>query len=96
MGEPKQRFVVKEFYVGDASFQRYGPPGWVWLRFKSSKTTEVFWKMKLYFYQFRLDVRTCGHGPRYTADNDAAETDVNAQKWRVVVWWLLLPQQSGQ
>jgi hypothetical protein len=29
MGEPKQRFVVKEFYVGDASFQRYGPPGWV-------------------------------------------------------------------
>jgi hypothetical protein len=27
----KQRFVVKELYVGDASWQRYGPSNWVWL-----------------------------------------------------------------
>ena len=31
-------------------------------------------------YQFRADVQTCGHRPRYTADNDAAQTDVCTPK----------------
>ena len=35
-------------------------------------------------YQFRADVQTCGHRPRYTVDNDAAENDVCAQKFQVV------------
>jgi len=30
-------------------------------------------------YQFRVDVKTYGHRPRYTADNDAAETRVRSK-----------------
>jgi len=44
-------------------------------------------------YQFIAAVQTYGHRPGYTADNDAAETDVSAQKCQVVAWWFLLPQQ---
>jgi hypothetical protein len=47
---------------------------WVW---KSSRSTEVFWK-KCISYQFRADVQTYGHRPRYTAHSDAAETAVCA------------------
>ena len=36
------------------------------------------------FYQFRADVQTYGHRPRYTAENDAAESDVCSQKYQVV------------
>jgi len=32
LGGPKQRFIVKELYVGDASLQLYGSSNWVWLR----------------------------------------------------------------
>jgi len=36
-------------------------------------------------YQFRADVQIYGHRSRYTADNDAAETDVFTQKCQVAV-----------
>jgi len=32
VGEPKQRFIVKELYVRDVSLQKYGSSNWVWLR----------------------------------------------------------------
>jgi len=33
-----------------------------------------------FFYQFRADVQTYGHRPRYTAHNNAAETDMSTQQ----------------
>jgi len=51
---------------------------------KSSKTTEVFlgWGggTSCILYQFRSGVQTYGHRPRYTDDNDAAETGVWTQQ----------------
>lgn len=44
----KQRFIFKELCIGDASLQRYGPSNWVWLGWKSSKTTKVFWKKDVF------------------------------------------------
>jgi hypothetical protein len=39
---------------------------------------------KLYsFYQFRADVQTYSHRPRYMANSDTAETDVFGQKCQV-------------
>jgi len=44
-----------------------------------AKTTEVFLGGgSCISYQFREDVRTYGHQPRYTTDNDAVKTDVCA------------------
>jgi hypothetical protein len=37
-------------------------------------------KESFVFYQFRADVQTYAHRPRYTADNDAAEIKVRNQK----------------
>jgi hypothetical protein len=37
-----------------------------------------------------------GHQPRYTADNDAGETDLYTQKCQVAACWLLLPQHWGK
>ena len=77
MGGPKQIFIVKELYVGDASLKRYGPSDWVWLRLEIKQN---HWSMysererekKSYIScQFRGDVQTYGHRPRYTAGNDA-------------------------
>jgi hypothetical protein len=38
-------------------------------------------------YQFRADVQTYGHRPRFTADNEAAETAVCAHKCQVTAGW---------
>jgi len=40
--------------------------------------------------------QTCSHRPRYTANINAAETDVCIKKCQVAARWLLLPQQYGQ
>ena len=70
---------------------------WVWLRSEIKQNHWSILKNKSYIaYQFRADVQTHGHRPRYTADNDVAERDVSAQKCQVAAWWLLLPQQYGQ
>jgi hypothetical protein len=37
-------------------------------------------KLSGIFYQFRGDVQTYSHQPRYTADDNAAGIDVQAQK----------------
>lgn len=47
-------------------------------------------------YQFRAGVRTYGHRPRWTADNDAVETWRVRSKMPDFLWWLLLPQQYAQ
>jgi len=44
-----------------------------------------YFKTKSYIsYQFRADVLTYGHRPRYTAENEAAGSDVCVQKCQVV------------
>jgi hypothetical protein len=41
-------------------------------------------KLSGIFYQFR-DVQTYSHQPRYTADDNAAGNDVQAQKCQLIV-----------
>jgi hypothetical protein len=71
--------LLSKNYCGDKSLHRYGLSNWVWLRLEI-KTTEVFFGGggNCILYQFRADVPTYGHRPRYTADNDAAKTDVHS------------------
>jgi len=84
IGRIKQIFFVKELYVGDTSFLRYEPSNLVWLRLETKQNHRSILKKKCYIsYQFRADVQTYGQRPRYTADNDAAETDVCAKKHQV-------------
>ena len=47
---------------------------------KANKITEVFWITSCISYQFKADVQTYDHRLRCTAGNNAAETDVSAQK----------------
>jgi len=88
MGGQNHRFIVE-----DASLQGYGPSDWVLLSLEIKQSHWSILKKSCILYQFRADVQIYGHGSRYTADNDAAETDVYTQKCQVAVWWLLLPQR---
>jgi hypothetical protein len=36
-GETKQRFIVKELYVWDVSFQHYGLSDFIWLRLETKQ-----------------------------------------------------------
>ena len=81
------------FFVAPASLQNHGPK-WVWLRLEIKQNHRSILKNKdVIYYQLRPDLQTYGHGPRYTADADAAVIDVCAQKYQVAAWWLLLPQR---
>jgi hypothetical protein len=73
-GGPKQRFIFKELYVEDTSLQVGNQANTL----KYSKTNSCI------SYQFRTDVQTYGHRPRYTAENKATESEVCAQKYQVV------------
>ena len=77
----QNRFIGKELYVRDASLQPCWLLNWVWLRLEIKQNHQAIWKKKC---QFRADVPTHGYRPRYTADNDPAETDMCAQQC-----WLL-------
>jgi len=75
----KKRFNVKELYVGDTSFWRYKPSNWVPLRVKIKQNhLRILKKKSCISYHFRADVQMYSHQPQYTADNNAAETDVCA------------------
>ena len=92
----KFHFQATIFFVGPASLQYHGPSKWVWLRMEIKQNHWSILKNKdVIYYQLRPDFLTYGHGPRYTADADAAVTDVCTQKYQVAVWWLLLPQRSS-
>jgi hypothetical protein len=84
MQVPKQRFIVKELHVRDASLQCYRLSVWVWLRVEIKQNHwsilggERDGKKRCISYQFREDVQGYGHQPRYTTDNDAVKTDVCA------------------
>jgi len=76
--------------------QYHGPSKWVWLRLEIKQNHRSILKNKdVIYYQLRPDLQTYGHGPRYTADADAAVIDVCTQKYQVAAWWLLLPQRSS-
>ena len=60
IGGPKQRFTVKELYVGDASLQCYGPSKWVWLRLEIKQNHWSILKRSCISYQFTADVQTYG------------------------------------
>jgi hypothetical protein len=46
-------------------------------------------------YQFRADIQSYGHRPQYTADNDAAEMAVRAQKSQVAAAPTIWPIRSS-
>jgi hypothetical protein len=76
-GEPKERFIVKEMYVRDAALQRYGLSIRVWLRLDIKQNSwSVLGGGSCISYQFRENAQTYSHQPQYTADNDAAKTDM--------------------
>ena len=84
-GGTKQRFIVRELYVGNASLQRYGPSNWVWLSFYIKQKHWSILRRSSISYKFRADIQTYGHRPRDTDDKDAAEIDVCAQKCQATV-----------
>ena len=55
-GGPKQRFIVKELYVGDASCQCYGLSNWVRLRLEIKQNHWSILKKSCTSHQFRADV----------------------------------------
>jgi hypothetical protein len=58
IGGPKQRFTVKELYVGDAFLQCYGLSKWVWLRLEIKQNHWSILKRCCILYQFTADVQT--------------------------------------
>jgi len=58
IGAPKQRYIVKELYVGDASLQPYGPSKWVWWRLEIKQNHWNILKRSCISYQFTADVQT--------------------------------------
>jgi hypothetical protein len=84
------------FFVAPASLQYHGPSKWVWLTLEIKHNHWSILKNKdVIYYQLRPDLQTYGHGPRYTADTDAAVIDVCTQKYQLAAWWLLLPQRTS-
>jgi hypothetical protein len=74
--EPKQRYIVRELYVGMRPCSATGRQ--IGSKCGNQKNPRKYSAKKCISYQFRADVQTYGHRPRYTADNDVAETDVCA------------------
>jgi len=58
IGGPKQRFIVKELYVGDAFLQCYRLSKWVWLRLEIKQNHWSILKRSCILYQFTADVQT--------------------------------------
>ena len=86
-----QETDMSEMRPGSATDRQIGPDyGW-----KSSKTTEVFWKKSCISYQFRADVQTYGYQPQYMADNDAADTDMCTQKCQVAATSMIKEMRSS-
>ena len=54
-GGPKQKFIVKELYAVVASWQRFGPSNWVWLRLEIKQNHWNIQKKSYISYQFRAD-----------------------------------------
>jgi hypothetical protein len=76
--------------VGAVPLQRYRPLNWVWLRLKIKQNRwGILKKKSCVSYQLIAGVQTYGYRPRYTAENDAADTEVCAKKCQVTGWWLL-------
>jgi len=73
IGGPKQRFIVKEPYVGDASLKRYGPSECVWLRLEIKQNHLRILKRSCISYQFTV-MYEC------MADDEVIENEVCAQK----------------
>ena len=80
IGEPKQRFIIKELYVRDTPLQlRSVNLGLSKAGNQAKQLKYSGWRGgRCILYQFREDAQTHGHQPQYMADNEAVKTDVCA------------------
>jgi hypothetical protein len=68
-------------FVGHASLQYHGPLKWVWLRLEiKEKYWSILKNKDVICYKLQSAFQTYGHGLRYTANADAAVTDVCTKK----------------
>jgi hypothetical protein len=96
-GEPKQRFIVKALYTGEASLWCYGLKLGLTKVGNQAKPLKYSEKIK-YFKTIQSRCSNAWPQPGYTAD-DAAETDVCAKKCQVAaasrIWAIRSSSESA-
>lgn len=93
-GEPKQRLLFKELYVGDASLLHYGTSDWVWLRLENNHNHWSILKKSSISYQFRANVPSATDLDTQLVMQQQLTCGVKND--RLLARQLLLPQQYGQ